>query len=257
MEPQRLPAGQGWEWIKQGYALFMKAPLLWIVMLLIFFVAAVALSNVPLLGEPLVSLLMPVVLAGLMSGCRALEQGEELELAHFFNGFKHHTSRLVALGGITLILQLLILGLMMLAGAGALVSLMMSGQSNPDPEVLVAAFSGATFAISLGIALYLLVTSVMQFATMLVYFNNVPPLQALQLTLRAFVYNIWPMLVFGVTFMFLAILATLPMGLGWLVLFPMSFTSLYATYRAIFPLVETGAIPPEAGNVFTPDKDKF
>lgn len=257
MEPQRLQAGQGWEWIKQGYALFMKAPLLWIVMLLIFFVAAVALSNVPVLGEPLVSLLMPVVLAGLMSGCRALEQGEELELAHFFNGFKQRTARLVALGGITLILQVLILGLMMLLGAGALVSLMVSGQSNPDPEVLMAAFSGATFAVMIGIALYLLLTAVTQFATLLVYFNNVPPLQAIQLALRAFTYNIRPFLVFGVTFMLLAILATLPMGLGWLVLFPMSFTSLFVTYRAIFPLVETSTPPAEAGNVFTPDKDKF
>jgi len=26
MEPRRLQAGQGWQWIKQGYALFMKAP---------------------------------------------------------------------------------------------------------------------------------------------------------------------------------------------------------------------------------------
>ena len=30
MEPQRLKSRQGWEWIKQGYGLFMKSPLLWI-----------------------------------------------------------------------------------------------------------------------------------------------------------------------------------------------------------------------------------
>ena len=53
MEPKHLQAGRGWEWIKQGYALFMKAPLLWIVLLLICVIAAVALSSVPVVGEPL------------------------------------------------------------------------------------------------------------------------------------------------------------------------------------------------------------
>jgi hypothetical protein len=253
MEPQRLQARQGWEWIKQGYALCMKAPLLWIVLLVIFFVAAVALSSVPVVGEPLVSLLMPVILAGLMSGCRALEQGEELELVHLFSGFKQHTSQLVTLGGITLVLQFLILGIMMLVGGATLVGLLMNGQPDPDPNVLMAAITGAAFAVSLGVALYLLLTLVMQFATLLVYFNGIPPIQAMQLTLRAFLYNIWPMLVFGITFLFLAILATLPMGLGWLVLLPMSFTSLYASYCDIFPSVKETSSTPLEGNVFSRD----
>jgi len=38
---------------------------------------------------------MPVIVAGLMTGCRALEMNEELELAHLFSGFKQHTSQLV------------------------------------------------------------------------------------------------------------------------------------------------------------------
>ena len=87
----------------------MKAPLLWIVLLSICVVAAVAISSVPVVGEPLVSLLMPAVLVGLMVGCRSLEQGEELELAHLFSGFKQHTSQLVTLGGISLVSQYLIL----------------------------------------------------------------------------------------------------------------------------------------------------
>jgi uncharacterized membrane protein len=170
-----------------------------------------------------------------MSGCRALEQGEELELMHLFSGFKQHTSQLVTLGGITLVLQFLILGLMMLLGGGSLVSLLMSGQPEPDPTILMAAITGAAFAVALGATLYLLLTSVMQFSTLLVYFNSIPPIQAMQLTFRAFLYNIWPMLVFGITFLFLAILAILPMGLGLLVLIPMSFTTLYACYSDIFP----------------------
>jgi len=51
MEPQSLQASQGWQWIKQGYALFMKAPLLWIVLLVICFIAVAGLSAVPVVAS--------------------------------------------------------------------------------------------------------------------------------------------------------------------------------------------------------------
>jgi uncharacterized membrane protein len=257
MEPQRLKAGQGWEWIKQGYALFMKSPILWVVLLSICVVAAVGVSSVPVLGEPLVSLLMPVVLAGLMAGCRSLEQGEELELAHLFNGFKQHTSHLVTLGGVSLVSQYLIFGAMMLVGGATLVSLLMSGQPDTDPNVMMQALTGAGFAVLLGIVLFSLLMMAMQYAPMLVFFNNVTPVQAMKLSLRAFLHNVGPMLVYGLTFLFLAILASLPMMLGWLVLLPLVFTSLYASYRDIFPAAEENQPAAEAGDPFTPGKGTF
>jgi len=238
MEPQRLKAGQGWEWIKQGYGLFKKAPLLWIVLLSICVIAAVGISSVPVVGEPLVSLLMPAILVGLMVGCRALSQDEELELAHLFSGFKQHTSQLVTLGGISLVSQYLILGLMMVVGGATLVSVLMNGQPDTDPNVMMQTLAGAGFAVLLGIVLFSLLMMAMQFAPLLVYFRNVPPLQAMKLSLRAFLYNVGPMLVYSLTFMFLAILASLPMMLGWLVLLPLVFTSLYASYNEIFPPVK-------------------
>jgi uncharacterized membrane protein len=249
MEPQRLQTRQGWEWIKQGYALFIKAPLLWIVLLFICVIAAVGLSNVPVVGEPLVSLLMPAILVGLMAGCRALSQDEELELAHLFSGFKQHTSQLVTLGGISLVGQFLIFGVMMLVGGATLVGILMSGQPDTDPNVLMQTVAGAGFAVLLGIVLFSVLMMAMQFAPMLVFFRNVPPVQAMKLSLRAFLHNVGPMLVYGITFLLLAILATLPMMLGWLVLLPLVFTSLYASYCDIFPPVK------EVSN--TPPKNEF
>jgi len=93
----------------------------------------------------------------------------------------------------------------------------------------------------------------MQFAPMLVYFRNVPPLQAMRLSLRAFLHNVGPMLVYGLTFMLLAILATLPMMLGWLILLPLVFTSLYASYSDIFPPVNEVASTPLEGDVIGHD----
>lgn len=257
MEPQRLPAKQGWEWIKQGYALFMKAPLLWIVFLFIFFIAAVALSNVPIVGEALVSLLMPVVLAGLMSGCRSLEQGEELELTHFFSGFKQHTSHLVTLGGITLVSQILIFGVMMVTGGASVVGIMMSGRPETDPAVMMQAMAGAGFAMLLGLVLFSLLMMAMQYAPMLVFFNSRTSMQAMKLSLGAFTHNIGAMLVYYTTFLFLAILASLPMFLGWLVLMPMVFTSLYSSYCAIFPASKLAQQPDKPKDPFTPEPGTF
>lgn len=249
MEPQRLQGKRGWAWIKQGYILFMKAPLLWIVLLSLCVIAAVALSSVPVVGEPLVSLLMPVVLAGLMAGCRSLEQGEELELVHLFIGFKQHTPQLVALGGIALVSQYLILGAMMMAGGATLVGYLMSGQPDTDPNVMAQALAGSGFALLLGIVLFSVLMMAMQYAPILVFFRGVTPLQAMKLSLRAFLHNIWPMLVYGITFMLLAMLASLPMMLGWLVLLPLAFTSLYASYSDIFPpLKEAGSAAPQSEN---------
>ena len=257
MEPQHLTAGHGWTWIKQGYALFMKAPVLWIVLLLICFVAAAGLSVVPVVGEPLASLMFPVILAGLMTGCRALERGEELELAHLFSGFQQRTAQLVTLGGIALVGQFMVFGAMMMVGGATLVGILMSNHPPADPNVMMQAISGAGFAVLLGATLFSVLLMAMQFAPMLVFFDNVAPVEAMKLSFRAFLRNIWAMTVYGVVFIFMAILATIPMMLGWLVLMPLMFTSLYACYSGIFPAVKESPPPPAKDDIFTPGKGAF
>lgn len=257
MEPQRLQAMQGWQWIKQGYVLFMKAPLLWVVVVLICFIAVIGLSAVPVVGEPLASLLLPVVLVGLMAGCQALERGDELELAHLFSGFQQRTTQLITLGGIALVGQFLIFGVMMMVGGTTLVSILMSGQPVEDPEIIRQAVTGAGMAILLGLSLFSVLLMAMQFAPMLVYFNSIAPLDAMKLSIRAFLANIGPMLVYGTTFMFLAILASIPMMLGWLILLPITFTSIYACYRSIFPAAKETQPSAIKSDAFTTDQDAF
>ncbi|MFA6971130.1 MAG: BPSS1780 family membrane protein [Gallionella sp.] len=245
MEPLRLEANHGWQWIKKGYALFMKAPLLWIVLLVICFVAAAGLSAVPVIGEPLVSLLMPVVVIGLMAGCRSLELGDDLELAHLFCGFQRHTSHLITLGGIALVGQYLIFGVMMMVGGATLVGILMNNQTPASPEVIQQAVAGASAAVMIGITLFSVLLMAMQFAPMLVYFRNIAPVAAMKLSLRAFTHNVGAMFVYAMAFLLLAILATMPMMLGWLILMPMVFTSLYVSFCDIFP-VEVSSAPDEA-----------
>ena len=257
MTPQRLQPAQGWTWIKQGYALFMKAPLLWMVLLLICILTVAGLSAVPVIGEPLVSLLLPVLLVGLMSGCRALELDEELELAHLFSGFQQQTSQLITLGGIALVGQYLIFGAMIMVGGSALVNILMSDQPVANPDVIVQAVAGAGMAILLGMALFSILLMAMQFAPMLVYLNKLTPFAALKLSLRAFVLNIGAMTVYSAIFMLLGLIASIPKFLGWVVLLPLMFTSLYACYCDIFPAVKADELPIAEKDIFTPDKDVF
>jgi len=257
MEPQRLSSIHGWEWIKQGFALFMKSPLLWIVLLMIFLIAAIGFSNVPVVGEPLVSLLVPVILVGLMTGCRALEQDDELELAHLFSGFHRHTAHLITLGGISLVSQFMIFGVMMLLGGADLVSFMMNGPPDPDPELVMEAIKSAGLALMVGAVLFSMLTMAMQYAPYLVYFNDIAPVQAMKLSFRAFTYNIGPMLVYFSTFMILAFLASMPAFLGWLVLIPLIFTSLYASFRSIFPVVQGVSSIPLKNSVSDSDDGTF
>ena len=239
MNIAKLPAERGWAWIKQGYALFMKAPLLWLTLLIICIVAAVLVSLIPIVGEPLVSIFTPVVLIGLMAGARAVECGEELELAYLLSGLQKRTVPLLVLGCIGLIAQYLIFAVMQAADGAALVSLMMSHEPISDPALMMQAVQGAGFALLIGAALFSALMMAMQYAPLLVYVNHLTPLAALKISLRAFLQNIPAMLVYGLTFMAFAILATLPMMLGWLVLLPVVFTSLYVSYSEIFPVVVT------------------
>ncbi len=248
MEPQRLAAIHGWQWIKKGYALFVQSPLLWIVLLSICFVTAALVSVVPMVGEPLVSLLMPIIVIGLMTGCYSLERGDELGLGHLFSGFLHQTSHLITLGGIALVGQYLIFGVMKMTGGAEIVSLMMSNQPPPsDPEVIRQAVTGAESAILLGALLFSALLMSMQYAPMLVFFRNVEPIAAMKLSMRAFTHNIGPMLLYGTSFFLLAMLASIPMMLGWLVLMPIMFTSLYVSFGDIFPAEKVADVASEEG----------
>ena len=247
MEARKVPAANGWLWLKQGYWLFKKSPVLWVVLTVIGVAGMLAATIIPIVGDPLATLLFPVILAGFMLGCRALEHDEELELAHLFAGFQQRTQQLVTLGGLNLICQLLILGIMMGTGGAALVAILMSGNQVEDPTVIMQAVAGAGVALLLGVTLFFVLLMAMQFAPMLVLFDQVSPFSALKISLRAFLRNALPMTVYGLMLLPFVIVATLPMMLGWLILMPVLITSMYAAYRDLFPKeAESAAIEGEA-----------
>jgi uncharacterized membrane protein len=76
-----------------------------------------------------------------------------------------------------------------------------------------------------------------QYAPMLVYFNEITPLAALRASLSGSLRNLIPYTVYSLLIQFIGIaLSIVPFGIGLIVLLPLGLTSLYVSYRNIFPL---------------------
>ena len=227
---QSVPAGHGWTWIAEGWDLFKRQPGMWIGIILLFFVIMVVSALIPFVGGLLLSLFGPVFAAGIALGCKALDEGRELEIAHLFGGFRNRTGTLIGIGAIYLggsLVVMLVVGLMMGVGMGA-----MMGQS--DPEAMQAL--GMTFVLAMLIMMALLLPLVMAvwLAAPLVVFHEEGAVEAMKGSFSGCLKNILPFLAYGVILFLLMIVATVPLGLGWLVLGPVMAASVYTSYRDIF-----------------------
>jgi uncharacterized membrane protein len=229
-----VAAGAGASWIGAGWRLFAKAPLMWIVALLVLLVLAVIVNLIPIIGSIAFQIVTPVFYAGLVVACRSLERGGDFELEHVFAGFKTQLGSLIVIGVAFLVGMLLILAVTALIMGFGVLGALMSGNT----EDIMPALAGSGFAILLGslVMLALMVPLMMAywFAPALVVMHGVPPVAAMKASFGGCLRNIIPFLVYGVIMLVLAVLAMIPLGLGMIVWIPLTFTSTYAAYRDIF-----------------------
>ena len=227
---QALPAGNGWTWITEGWELVKRQPGMWIGIVVIAFVIFILVALIPFVGGLLLTLFGPVFAAGVMIGCKALDSGGHLELGHLFAGFKEKTGTLIAVGAIYLgasLVVMLVVGLTMGVGMAA-----MMGQA--DPQAMEAMGMTMVLAMLIMMALLLPVVMAIWLAPPLVVFHEQGALDAMKGSFFGCLKNIVPFLVYGVVLFVFSILATLPIGLGWLVLGPVFAGSIYASYRDIY-----------------------
>lgn len=240
MEIRKLDALYGWRWMKQGFQLIMCNPQMAITLALISFLAIIAALFIPVIGPLLAVMQMPLLLAGYMHICRALEEDEIIEITQLFSGFQKHAARLAALGGFALLGIMAVAMVMLFIGGDDLTRLLGNIKAANDPEALAGAMwaAGSSVALSLmvGIVLMFMMMLALQYAPMLIYFNDMPPLPALRASLAGSLKNIIPYTVYNLILQAVAaVLSILPFGIGLILLLPLAFTSLYVSYRNIFP----------------------
>jgi uncharacterized membrane protein len=221
-----VPAGHGVSWLGEGWRLFKESPLIWIVNVILFLVITVAVQVVPILGGIAGALLAPVLGAGLMIGAHALRNGEALEVGHLFAGFRQNTGALVLVGVLYLVGVIAIVIVAMLLVGVSFVGLMAGGEQALGPGLILAVLIAVALAIPLAMAYW--------FAPALVALNGLPAIEAMKMSFSGCLKNILPFLVYGLVALVAAIVATIPLALGWLVLGPVLAATMYASYRDIF-----------------------
>jgi uncharacterized membrane protein len=226
---QSRPIGNGWTWIADGWDLFKRQPGMWIGIVLLLFVIMIAAALIPIVGGLLMSLFGPVFAAGIVTGCKTLDTGGELEIGHLFAGFREKTGTLVAVGGLYLaasLVVMLVVGLIM--GVGMFT--MMGG----DQAQMQALGMTMVLAMLVMFALLLPVVMAIWFAAPLVVFHDQGAVEAMKGSFIGCLKNLLPFLWYGVLLFLLSIVASLPLLLGWLVLGPVLAASVYTSYRDIY-----------------------
>jgi len=226
-----VPAENGWKWIAQGWEIFKRKPGIWIALLVIYLVIVLVLAFIPVLGSLANMALGPVFTAGLVLGCRALEEGGELKIEHLFAGFRERFGTLVSVGLLYLAANLVIALVAGLTMGSSIVGLM---RGDADPGQLLGAAMSVLLAVLIALALMIPVLMAIWFAPPLVVFHQLGAIEALKASFNACLKNIVPFLIYGLILFGLAIVASIPFGLGWLVLGPVLVASLYTAYRDIY-----------------------
>ncbi len=235
MNIKTVPSGRGFDWISEGFGLFRLNPLIWIVNLVIFLAVITLLSLIPLVGSIAAILLQPVFIGGMLLGCQALKRGEELRIEHLFDGFRHNTQPLLMVGLLSGIAYLLVGVIILLIAGGTMGLSALGGMHAPsDLPALGGAMVGFLFSGLVGLALSLPIAMATWFAPALVVFLDLPAWEAMKASFSGCWRNILPFLLYGIAVLVLAVLASIPLGLGFLVLGPTLIASVYAGYLDIF-----------------------
>ena len=229
-EPNGVGAGRGSAWWSGGWSLFREATGLWIGITIVYVIAIMLLGMIPMVGSLATYILMPMIGGGLMLGCHSLEAGSGLSFGHLFAGFQKNSAQLAMVGLLYLVgIIAIALGVVVLVFGGGIGAAMMGGNFASG-----ATFSTIMLGVLLGLGLIVPLAMSIWYAPALVMLNDIPATQAMKLSFKGCWRNMVPFLVYGIVGVVLAILASIPLALGWLLLVPTMICSTYVSYREIF-----------------------
>jgi hypothetical protein len=232
---RRVDSDHGVQWWGTSWQLLFNrgAAGIWIVMCLIAFVILTLLHVVPMLGWMAAQVGWFVFAGGLMLAARRTDQGSAPLVGDLFGGFGPLLGPL-AIGGLLIMVAVFLVGSAAgVLGFGALTGAAYAALTGK--LALLAGLGVTTLMVGL-IALIVLVPVFMAawLAPALIVFRQQPPVEALKASLSACWANLGPLTVYGLLWIAFSILATLLIGLGWLILMPLMVLSTYAAYRDLF-----------------------
>ncbi len=164
--------------------------------------------------------------------------GRELRFDHLFSAFRTHLKPLIILSLLYIVafVAIMIPTVIVLVGM-----LYFFGDVNGTNEALVngrismGMLTGMTGASIVGTLLLIPAIMAIWFAPALIVLHDIKPIQAMKMSIKGCVKNIFPFLTFIIVGFIVAILGvTLTLGLGFVVLIPVGMISYYTSYRDVW-----------------------
>lgn len=256
----KLPASTGWLWIKQGFALFRKQPGGLSTLFLGYMFIMIGVSIVPVVGQFVPVILVPVFSIAFMQACADIEQNKRITPMLLFSGFRKPAfTPLFALGTLYLAAAAIAVGVSALADDGVLFKLL-EGRIEPDAQAVQDANIGGAFLLALMV--YVPVAMAFCFAAPLIYWQKMALGKAIFFSFFAVLRALRAFITFALGWfgicMSVALIVVLICGNSELtrtLMVPLSVVltvvincSFYASYRQIFgappqPETETPAAP--------------
>lgn len=241
------------------------APGTWVAIAVLFLLMGVVLSVIPFAGM-LWSVVVPIHVGGLMLGCAALAEGRPLEIGHLFKGFEAPRLQPLALVGALYLAATIVvmIPVVLLMVGGAFASAFALGASGGSPGALAGVGVLGVAAVLLAAVAAFLLSLLIWFAPALVVFDDLPALDAMQLSFRGALANIGAFLVYTLVVLAAACAIVAPLvaaalltaarggdqsaplaiaviaatgifaGVCILLLMPSVWATMYASYRDVF-----------------------
>lgn len=217
MEAKSVEPNAVQSWVVRGWQLFVKNPGMWIFLTFIGLVVDVILALFPLrlLGSLALAVITPALFSGLLYGAAELDNGRGLNVEDLFRGLTDPVKRmpLLKLSVVTVVAAIPgLIGLLMFKGGMFL--------------TLIGSLIVAALSVAVVVALI--------YACPLVMFAGMDPVEAVRNSIDTCRKNLVPMAVFGGMFLFAAVVAAIPLWLGFLVLLPVTVCAVYASYKDLY-----------------------
>lgn len=229
-----VASGRGIEWWSEAWALFVKAAGMWIVLAIVMIIIFTVLGFIPILGGLAMAVLFPVFVASWVIAARKVESGAALELGDLFSAIHgDKVTPLLIVGALLLAFAVAVFLVAGLLGAGAIIGVA-AGGADRSLGAALAALSAGMLALLATLAITVVASMALWFAPALVVFRGTQPLDAMRISFATSLKNIVPFLLWGLIYIVAAIVASIPFGLGWVVLAPLVMLTMYVSYKDVF-----------------------
>jgi hypothetical protein len=253
MRLRRVPLRNGWYWLIEGFALWLRNPAFLSFITFGNLVVLFAALFVPYIGELIGMMLFPCLTLSIYNGCRAIDRRRRLSPELLLSGFRRHTFELIVAGFCNFVIVKVVMLCSKLIDGGTWLQILESTEE-PDMAALTSALTSPRpfYAIVMMIAFLIPWGIAYLFVPQIIGWWRQPIARALYSSLIGCLRNWLPLLVYMLCYaFFVRMLSALVInffnlvmdGLGTLVctvfilaMFPILFGSFYVAARDIFGL---------------------